>query len=176
MSKEELINQAKENAKQNFKEGLNCAESVLQAVIDTGLIKDFPPEVVAVSTGFGGGIGQYGAICGALAGATIAVSCVHGRKNPMEGTFEERVAVLQGNPGLYRLFNNLPNDFMEKFGECECEKLTNDYKGNFGAKERKKLCQQYVIEGAGIAAEYIIKGNEEDGFSNKMRKNVPGKE
>jgi C_GCAxxG_C_C family probable redox protein len=155
---------------------LNCAESVLQAVIDTGVIKDFPPEIVAVSIGFGGGIGQYGTICGALAGATIAVSCVHGRKNPMQGNFEERVAVLQGNPGLYRLFNNLPNDFMEIFSSCECEKLTSDYKGNFTAKERKKLRQQYVVEGAGIAVKYIIEGNEENGFAQKMRRNVPGKE
>jgi len=82
MDKEDLINKAKENARQNFKDGLNCAESVLEAVISTGIIKDFPPEVVAVSTGFGGGIGQFGTICGALAGATIAVGCVHGRKTP----------------------------------------------------------------------------------------------
>ena len=80
MNKEEFINQAKENARQNFREGLNCAESVVEAVIRTGIIKDFPPEVVALSTGFGGGIGQYGATCGALIGATIAVGCMHGRK------------------------------------------------------------------------------------------------
>jgi len=175
MKKEEVINQAKENARQNFKEGLNCAESVLQAVIDTGIIEDFPPEVVALSTGFGGGIGQYGTICGALAGATIAVGCVHGRKNPKNGTFEERVAQLQGTPGLYRLFNNLPNDFAEKFGACQCEELTSEYKENFGAKERKKMCQQYVIEAAGMAVEYIIRGKEE-GYTQKMRKNVPGRE
>lgn len=175
MNREDLINQVKENAKQNFRLGLNCAESVLQAVIDTGLIKDFPPEIVALSTGFGGGIGQYGTICGALAGATIAVSCVHGRKNPTKSTLEESVSQLQGNPGLYRLFNNLPNDFMERFGSCECEKLNIDYKDNWAAKERKRRCHQYVIEGAGMAVEYIIKGNEE-GFSHKMRRNMPGKE
>jgi C_GCAxxG_C_C family probable redox protein len=175
MNKDELITQARENAKQNFREGLNCAESVLQAVIDTGLIKDFPPEVVAAATGFGGGIGQYGTLCGALAGATIAVGCVHGRKYPRNGTFEERVSQLQGNPGLYRLFNNLPNDFADKFGACECERLTSNYKNNFGAKERKKLCHQFVVEAAGMAAQYIIKGAEE-GCSQKMRKNLPGKE
>ncbi len=174
MSREDLINQAKENAKQNFREGLNCAESVLQAVIDTGLIKDFPPEVVAASTGFGGGIGQYGGICGALAGATIAVSCVHGRKKPKTGTFEERVAQLQGNPGLYRLFNNLPNDFADKFGACDCEKLTSEHIGNFATKERKQLCHQFVIAAAGMAAEYIIKGAEE-GYADKMRRNLHGK-
>jgi len=174
MTNEELITQAKENARQNFREGLNCPECVLAAVISTGIIKDFPPEVVALSTGFGGGVGQYGAICGALAGATIAVGCVHGRKNPKNGTVEERIMQLQGNPGLYRLFNNLPNDFAEKFGACDCEKLTIKYKDDFGSKERKRQCHQYIIEAAGMAVEYILKGKEE-GFTQKMRKNVSGK-
>ncbi|MGI6453228.1 MAG: C-GCAxxG-C-C family protein [Syntrophomonadaceae bacterium] len=175
MNKEEIINQARENARQNFREGLNCAESVLQAVVDTGIIEDFPPEIVAVSTGFGGGIGQYGTLCGALAGATIAVGCVHGRKNPKVGTFEERVNQLQGNPGLYRLFNNLPNDFAERFGACQCQELTSDFKDNFLSKERKKMCHQYVIEAAGMAVDYIIRGKEE-GYTQKMRKNMHGKE
>jgi len=175
VTRDEIIDQAKANAKQNFREGLNCAESVLEAVINTGIIKDIPPEVVAVSTGFGGGIGQYGTICGALAGATIAVGCVHGRKNPKNGTFEERVRQLQGNPGLYRLFNNLPNDFAEKFGACECAALTSDYKDNFEAIERKRRCHQFVIEAAGIAAKYILMGSEE-GYSQTMRKNMHGKE
>jgi len=173
-SKEELINQARENARQNFREGLNCGETVLKAVLDTGIIKDFPPEVVALATGFGGGIGQYGTVCGALAGATIAVGCVHGRKNPMNGTFEERVGQLQGNPGLYRLFNNLPNDFAEKFGTCECRELISGFE-SFEARERKKMCHQLVIEAAGMAVDYIIRGQEE-GYTQKMRKNLAGKE
>lgn len=176
MKKEELINEAKMAAKQNFREGLNCAESVLEAVIRTGVIQDFSPEIVAVATGFGGGIGQYGTICGALAGATIAVGCVHGRKNPKQGTFDERVKQLQGNPGLYRLFNNLPNDFAEKFGACECEALTRNYKDHFGAVERRKQCQQYVIEAAGMAVQYILAGSSGEGFAQKMRKNLHGKE
>ena len=175
MNREELINQAKENARQNFKEGLNCAESVLEAVIKTGIIKDFPPEVVAVATGFGGGIGQFGTICGALAGATIAVGCVHGRKIPKQETFEATVKQLQGNPGLYRLFNNLPNDFSENFGACDCEKLTQDYKENFGSVERKRMCHRFVIEAAGMAVKYIIAGTDE-GYTQKMRKNMHGKE
>ena len=175
MNKDELINQARENAKQNFREGLNCAESVLEAVVSTGIMKDVPPEIVAVSTGFGGGIGQYGSVCGALAGATIAVSCVHGRKNPKNGDFHERVSQLQGNPGLYRLFNNLPNDFADKFGACECAQLTADYKDNFSAVERKRQCHQFVIEAAGMAAKYILIGNEE-GYCQKLRRNMSGKE
>jgi hypothetical protein len=46
----------KGNAKQNFRNGLNCAESVLKAIMDTE-VTDFPSEIVAVATGFGGGMG-----------------------------------------------------------------------------------------------------------------------
>jgi len=161
LNKEGLISQAKDNARQNFREGANCAESVVKAVYDTGIINDFPSEIIALSPGFGGGIGQYGTICGALAGATIAVGCVHGRQNPLNGTFEERVSQLQGSQGLYRLFNNLPKNFVEKFGSCDCSLLTIDYKDNLGARERKRQCLQYVIESAGMAIECIINGNEE---------------
>lgn len=173
MNKEEMINKARDNAKQNFREGLNCAESVLAAIIDTGVIEDFSPEVVAVATGFGGGIGLYGAVCGALAGVVIAVGCVHGRKKPKSGTVEERVKQLQGNPGLYRLFNNLVNDFVERFGSCDCIKLTYDFRDDYKSKERKMRCLQYVVEAAGMATEYIMK-NKDESYTQKMRKNWLG--
>lgn len=169
MTKEELINKAKENARENFRLGLNCAESVLDAVVGTGVIKDFPAEIVALSTGFGGGVGQYGTVCGALTGAVMAVGSVHGRKNPKS----PNTTALQGNTsGLYRLFNNLPNDFVEQFGQCECGKLIAAFE-DFHAKERRKQCQQYVIEAAGMAVEYILRGGEE-GYTQKMRKNIAG--
>ena len=61
----DLVEQAKENARHNYKNGLNCAESVLKAIIDTG-ITDLPSEAVALATGFGGGLGLNGNNCGGL--------------------------------------------------------------------------------------------------------------
>jgi ADP-ribosylglycohydrolase len=79
MTPEELIAQVKQRAKANFKTGMNCAESVFEAVlsqIDTGL----PHEIMCVMTGFGGGGGYFGDTCGALVGAMAALGAVYGRR------------------------------------------------------------------------------------------------
>ncbi|ADI02225.1 MAG TPA: C_GCAxxG_C_C family protein [Syntrophothermus lipocalidus] len=170
---EDLVQKAKDNARQNFREGLNCAESVLKAILDTG-VTDFPPEVVAMATGFGGGMGLSGNNCGALIGAVMAVGAVHGRKNPLEGEFQERVDRLYGNPGLYRFFNGLPHEFKAKFQYLDCAKLNENYP-EWQDKERFRQCMKMVIEAAGMAMEYIIKGKEE-GYIQPFGPNVAGKE
>ena len=76
MSKE-LVEKARANARQNFRDGLNCSESVFKAVLDTG-ITDFPAETVAISTGFGGGMGLAGHNCGALIGRLWRRRCMDG--------------------------------------------------------------------------------------------------
>ena len=79
MTPEEVIAKVKARAKANFRTGLNCAESVFEAVlsqIDTGL----PHEIMCVMTGFGGGGGHFGDTCGALVGAMAALGAVYGRR------------------------------------------------------------------------------------------------
>ena len=62
---------ASDYAIENFKNGLNCAESVYNALIRAGAL-DADPETVAMCLGFGGGVGLSGCICGALAASVIA--------------------------------------------------------------------------------------------------------
>ena len=165
----ELVEKARANAKQNFRDGLNCSESVFKAVIDTG-ITDFPAETVALATGFGGGMGLAGNNCGALIGAVMAVGAVHGRRNPLEGKFQDRVDRLYGNPGLYRLFNGMSHDFKEKFGTLDCGKLNENYPEWFD-KDRFRACLKMVIEAAGMAMAYMLKGQEE-GYIQPFGENV----
>lgn len=66
---------------ENFKNGLNCAESVMDALVRSGALKD-SPEIVGLCTGFGGGIGLAGYACGALSAAVMANSAVYGRPEP----------------------------------------------------------------------------------------------
>ncbi len=169
---EDLVQKAKDNAKQNFKDGLNCSESVFKAVIDTG-ITGLDPQAVALSTGFGGGMGLAGHNCGALIGAVMAVGAVHGRKNPLEGEFQDRVDRLYGNPGLYRLFNGMAHEFQEKFGALDCEKLNENYPQWFD-KDRFRECMKMVIYAAGMAVEFIRKG-EKEGYTQPFGKNVAGR-
>lgn len=170
MNNEELIQQVRENAKQNFKEGLNCSESVFKALIDAGII-DVPPEMVCLATGFGGGMGLAGHNCGALIAAVMAVGAVYGRRNPMEGDFKERIDQLYGNPGLYRFFNQLPNEFEESVGVIDCKDINHDYP-EWQDKNRFRNCMRILVDAAGMAAEKILAGQSADAFNKPFGKNV----
>lgn len=173
MTESELIAAAKDNAAKYFREGLNCAETVLKAILDTGVVEDMPPEVVALATGFGGGMGLSGNICGALTGMMMAVGAVHGRRNPLEGEFQQRIDALYGNPGLYRFFNQIPRRFREQFGAFTCKEINEGYTDWF-EKERFKRCMKLTVETAGMAMEYILQGKKE-GYTQPFGENMAGK-
>jgi C_GCAxxG_C_C family probable redox protein len=165
MTKEEKIDAIKQRARKNFSLGYNCAECVTEAVlafVDTGL----PPEVRKVATGFGGGIGLYGDTCGALTGAVIAVSCVHGRENLPAGcdfrdTANKARQQLYGNPGIYRIFNQIPNKFFAKYGSICCRDLTSQWQNDRLCKERALFCRELITDAAGIAAELVLTSFQE---------------
>ncbi|MFZ7103707.1 MAG: C-GCAxxG-C-C family (seleno)protein [Peptococcaceae bacterium] len=168
---EELIKAAREKARDYFKTGMNCAECVLKAVLDLGL-SDLPPSVIALATGFGGGIGLSGNNCGALSGAILAVSSVHGRTNPLAGEkIADRIEQLNGEQGVYRLFNQIPKTFQEKFGEVNCGQLVKDFQWH--SREQGKFCQDLIGEGAAIAVYWILAGSQE-GYGYPFGPNVGG--
>ena len=86
MTKEEIIAKTEEQAKNYFKQGLNCSECVLRAYMDTHEI-GLPDEAITLCTGFGGGMGHTQNNCGAVSGAVMAFGCVAGRRDPF-GDFE----------------------------------------------------------------------------------------
>ncbi|MCR4399585.1 MAG: C-GCAxxG-C-C family protein [Syntrophomonadaceae bacterium] len=169
---EEMVEKAKEAARNNFRSGLNCAESAYAALVEVGLV-DFPPETVAMATAFGGGMGLFGGACGALVGALMGVSAVHGRRNPREGTQQEIIDRLYGNPGLYRFFNQFPHRFQEKFGATTCAELNRDYPEWFD-KNRFRNCMNITVEATGMAVEFIYQGARE-GYTQPFGKNMAGK-
>ena len=60
---------------------------------------------------------------------------------------------LHGTPGLYRLFNRLPNEFKQRFGSTQCRLLTSQWSKTWLCKEHLQFCRNLVIEAAGLAAE-----------------------
>ncbi len=165
MSKEEKIEAIRQRARKNFSLGYNCAECVTESVlalVDTGL----PPEVKKVATGFGGGVGLYGDTCGAITGAVIAVGCVHGRSKLPEDPDPKAAAKkagqqLYGKPGLYRLFNQIPNKFREKYGFTCCRDLTTKWQGSWLCRDHALHCREIITDAAGIAAELILSDRDE---------------
>jgi len=167
MTRDDKIEEIKQRARKNFSLGYNCAECVTEAVltlVDTGL----PQEVKKMATGFGGGIGLYGDTCGALVGAVMAVSAVHGRTSPPEGEDKKEVIMktkeqLYGKPGLYRIFNQIPNRVREKYGQTLCREISKQWQADWLCREHALHCREIITDIAGFAAELILSDKEELG-------------
>ena len=162
--KDKKIEEIRERARKNFSLGYNCAECVVESVlslVDTGL----PPEVKKVATGFGGGVGLYGDTCGALAGAIMAVGAVHGRSALPEGEGKEAIkkAVdqLYGKQGLYRLFNQIPNKFKDRYGNTLCRDLTSAWHNEWLCRDHAVYCRDIITDAAEFAADLIMTECEE---------------
>lgn len=173
MNNQEILDRVRERARNNYRTGLNCAECVFRAIYDEG-VTELPPEIISMATGFGGGIGLSGNTCGAVSGAVLAVGCVHGRKNPeaIEDK-HERAMDLSGEAGRYRLFNNIPREFADKFGDAKCANLVGPYE--WSSRERHKMCQDFIGEAAVIGMRWILEANEK-GYKIPYGPNVAGLE
>jgi C_GCAxxG_C_C family probable redox protein len=104
-----------EEAKRNFNSGYNCAESVSLAVS-----KQMGQEVQGshaciprIATGFGGGVGRNGDICGAVAGGIMAIGLALGRDNSG-----------QSRDPCYEAADRFYNEFVRAFGSSQCRMLT----------------------------------------------------
>ena len=76
-----------EEAVSHFKEGYNCAQSVLLAMQRFWEVEN--PLVPKVASAFGGGIGRRGSLCGALTGGVIAIGLRYGTNTPRSKTREQ---------------------------------------------------------------------------------------
>ncbi|MDY0163007.1 C-GCAxxG-C-C family protein [Desulfobotulus sp.] len=160
MTKEEKIEAIRQRARKNFSLGYNCAECITEAVfslVDTGM----PVEAKKCATGFGGGIGLFGDTCGALVGCVMAVSAVHGRTELPQGEEPREVAKrskeqLYGKPGVYRIFNQIPNRFKDKFPHTLCRELTEKWQADWLCRDHALYCREVITEAAGIAADLIL--------------------
>jgi C_GCAxxG_C_C family probable redox protein len=162
---EKMMEEAKLKAEDNFRRGLNCSECVVRALIDTeGL--NLPPEALKYSSGFGGGVGLYGSMCGALSGAVLAVSSVHGRDHILKDDpkvdrkelLKERVPELTGEKGLYKIFNNLAAEFKTQHGSDLCRELTEPF--DFGDRNRAVLCKGIIGDAAALAVKWMLVEND----------------
>ena len=176
MDKEKMIEKARARARENHTNGMNCGESSFRAVLETlreeGLT-DMPIEIVALATGFGGGIGSSGNTCCAIIGAAMGMSTVHGRKDALElPTPEARREQLSGDNGRYRVYNNMVHEFKEKFGSTSCAELTCPF--DYYSDERKIMCRGIIGEAAALSIKWTLIGLE-NGYQHPFKYNIMGK-
>lgn len=145
------IEKTEQDARNYFKQGLNCSECVMTAMLDnfdTGL----PREVVKMATGFGGGMGHTKNTCGAITGAVMALSAMVGRENPLaKETMAERVQELQQE--IYPVVGAMVKEMEEEYGTLICSELSDPH-GDWDGKARKKNCMQMIAHCAHLAAKH----------------------
>ena len=112
-------------------------------------------ETMRLMTGFGVGMGHFGDTCGALVGGIAALGAVYGRWQTPRSPQSGREQML-GTPGLYRVFNRLPHESQERFGNTQCRVLTAVWQKNWLCREHLKFCGYLVINMAGLAAEMAV--------------------
>jgi len=100
----------------------------------------------------------------------MGVGAVHGRSGLPEGEGKEAVQKakeqLYGKPGLYRLFNQIPNRINDKYGNTLCRELTKQWKDSWLCREHALYCRDIITDAAGIAAELIL--SDKDTVASKF--------
>ncbi len=84
-----------------FQSGYNCAQSVLLTLFEHITAEGKNELIPRIATGFGGGIGRCGSVCGALTGGVMAVGVKYGSD---EAGVEKRAKAYANAQALYKLF------------------------------------------------------------------------
>jgi C_GCAxxG_C_C family probable redox protein len=121
-----------ETAVRHFKKGYNCSQSVLLTMFEHWNGKS--ALVPKIATGFGGGIGRCGSLCGALTGGVMALGIKYGSDEP---SIEKRERV-------YELARQLYKRFQSDSGSVLCRELIGYDLSN--PAERKKAVHADVFE------------------------------
>lgn len=119
-------------ASEYFKEGYNCAQSVLLAFSDiTGFDKD---TTLKLSSSFGGGMGRLREVCGAVSSMFMIAGILKGYTNPNDDDIKEK---------HYSLIQNLGNEFKSECGSIICHELLGLAEGADSPTPSKRTEQYY---------------------------------
>lgn len=145
-------------ARELFKSGYNCAQSVFIAYRD---IADMDEQMAAtISAPFGGGMGRLREVCGAVSGMTMCVGYIAPNSQPNDNTNKKL---------CYATVQELAERFREENGAIVCRELlglaqhkdeptpsprTEEY-------YRRRPCVEYVATAARIVGEKINSLNSE---------------
>lgn len=143
----------KDQAKNYFMEGYNCAQSVFLAFSDEyDLDSD---TILKISSSFGGGMGRLREVCGAVTGMFMAAGMIFGYTNPSDQIKKSE---------HYTRVQYLAKKFEEKNNSIICRELLGiDNKRDIPVPEertkeyyKKRPCFELVSMAAEILDEYIM--------------------
>jgi C_GCAxxG_C_C family probable redox protein len=90
-----------EKAAKYHRDGYNCAQAVLLALYEHMYPEQKDAVIPKIATGFGGGMGRCGSVCGALTGAFMAVGLKYGAN---EINLQKKADAYAKTQTLYKLF------------------------------------------------------------------------
>lgn len=137
---EERAVEARNKAGNYFKEGYNCAETIF-LIYREYLAPEMDSSMVKLMTGFGGGLGHSGCMCGALAGSIAALNMLKGRTTNQESREE-----------AYQLAREFDERFEKKFG-ASCCRIINPHP--FGSQEQKTNCLKVIGNTSKLLMEFL---------------------
>ena len=137
---------------ETFKSGFNCCQSIISVYgPDLGLDKDL---ALLISSGFGGGLGRSGEVCGAVTGAIMVLGLKSGYTTFSDEAKEEIYGIVRDYIARYKRKNNsiLCRDLLGvDMGTPEGRKLVHE-KGLTAT-----LCPKFIRDSAEILEEMLGK-------------------
>ena len=133
----------KEKALALFKQGYNCAQSVVLAFED--LLPADRETLARLSSSFGGGMGGMREVCGTVSGMAMVLGFLYGNSVPGDRAAKaEHAARVQELAGKFRGRN----------GDIICKRLLG-LESVPGKTLVKRPCSEYVCDAAEFLEEYI---------------------
>lgn len=139
-----------------FNSGCNCCQAVLATYSQTyGLSKE---TAFKLASGFGGGIGGTGGICGALTGACMVLGLAFGSPTPGDKSAKAE---------MYRKIRVLNEEFKMRAGSTLCRDLLgfdlSTPAGQLAAKQPRAFdrCDDFVHIAAEILDEMLQHNNHD---------------
>ncbi len=132
---------AQQLARARYKEGFNCCEAILRAFREE-LGLDLDGDVMKIATGFGGGLGHAGCMCGALTGAAMVISLLQGRTR----SDQNRDTAYDSTREFHEIFSG-------HFGATCCRVLNPN---PFETIEQRRACYRITGETAELLAKFLV--------------------
>ncbi|HZK83320.1 MAG TPA: C-GCAxxG-C-C family (seleno)protein [Desulfosporosinus sp.] len=136
----EAVLEARSRAGNKFKGGLNCSEAIVHTFNEM-LNNPLNSDALKMATGFGGGLGHAGCMCGALTSSVMILGLFKGRVDP--GTSREPA---------YDLANEFHNRFVNEY-EATCCRVLNLHE--FDSPEHLRRCLKLTGGTAKLLMEFI---------------------
>ncbi|SDG97878.1 C-GCAxxG-C-C family protein [Desulfosporosinus hippei] len=137
---EDIALEARSRAGNKFKNGLNCSESIVHTFNEI-LNNPLNEEALKMATGFGGGLGYAGCMCGALTGSVMVLGLLKGRFDPSDG-----------REPAYNLAHDFHDRFLKEY-EATCCRALNSHE--YDSPEHLRRCLKLTGGTAKLLMEFI---------------------